>query len=141
MDESKKEIEKTEIIPEVEVKEAKEEPEVKAEREGKRIITEAMSIFAQQKNYPPFLDKIDTQQISEIIKSHDDSDKREYRDKELKRRYAIVFVILALLLVVFFTLSLATKDPELYREIVKLLLAFGIGMAGGYGIGKSRSKD
>lgn len=115
-------------------------PEVVQEQAKKIFQGQLTTMMTSARNYPPFLDKIEGPQVSEMIKSFDESDKREYRDLELKRRYSAIYVGTAIGLIVFFTLTLSSDNPSLYQEIIKLLLAFGIGMAGGYGIGKAKPK-
>jgi len=117
------------------------QPPIDIPEGGEKVVGKMMASFmASSRNYPPFLDKIEGPQISEMIRTYDESDKREFRDQELKRRYSAGYVASGIGLVVFFTLTLVSQDIELYKEIIKLLLAFGFGMAGGYGIGKARGK-
>ena len=88
--------------------------------------------------FPPYMDKIGPEHITKIIDSGNQAAEREFRDRAYKRRYYGAYTLAGIAILVFFTFTIGKDNPNLYYEILKVLVSLGIGFAGGYGIGTRR---
>lgn len=102
-------------------------------------ITKSISQFGAmiKPSYPPFMDKIEPQHISDIIKGADKFDEREFNDKKSTKRYMFAYCLIAVALIIFFTVFFKS-DPDMLRLIITFLIGLGSGIAGGYGIGSRK---
>lgn len=99
----------------------------------RQVIEEMLSV---RPSYPPYLEKINEEHITKILESGDQQDQREYNDGQEERRYnwwylvwsSVVFVVILVFLVYM------GKD-NLLSEII----AFLIGIGGGYGLARYKA--
>ena len=84
----------------------------------------------------PWMKNITSEHITKIIDSIDRSDVRSQDDNKSKRRYALVYTLLGIGLILFFTFMLLEKDPGLLRSILVVLVTAGGTLLAGIGIGR-----
>lgn len=84
----------------------------------------------------PIPGKLNEQHIDKIIQNKENNDVRNSIERLHRRKFQLVYILIAVALFVFLTLFLVGKDTELYKDIIKLFIAFVGGMGAGYGIKK-----
>lgn len=78
--------------------------------------------------------KITEKHIDKILEISEKDDERRYKDIQHSRLYNLIYILLGGGIFIFLTLFLVGKDPELFKELIKLLIAFVGGLGTGYGI-------
>lgn len=81
-----------------------------------------------------FASKINEKHIDKLIDINGISDERAFKDVQQSRRFQLVYVLIGVSVFVFLTLLLVGKDTELFKEIIKLFVAFVGGIGVGFGI-------
>jgi SNF family Na+-dependent transporter len=88
--------------------------------------------------FPPFMHKIEPQQISEAIGAIDKKDAREHQSKKIVMRYGLIYFLVSVGLIIFFTYYLSKDDPELFRAIITVIVTAVVSFVGGYGLGSRK---
>jgi hypothetical protein len=78
--------------------------------------------------------KINEKHIDKILEMTEKSDERRFTDSRHLRKFRLFYILIGVALFVFLTLFLVGKDTELFKDIIKLFIAFVGGMGAGYGI-------
>lgn len=99
-----------------------------------------MGSFASP-GHSPILKKINEEHISKILDFSENDSKRVYQDAQTTKRYNLAYALLFCAVAVFLVIYLSDKNPELLKEILKLLIAFLGGLGAGYGLKRSKNKD
>lgn len=81
----------------------------------------------------PLISKITPEHIEKIIDASDKSNERAYVDAKSTRKYALTYVIIGVLFIVFLVLFLVERDKELLNNIIERGVLIIAGFAGGYG--------
>jgi hypothetical protein len=88
------------------------------------------------------LEKFKDNHITQFLEQQEKHDAREFeysKDSKKKNFCLMIMGIVSLVgLLVFFTLTLSKSNPSLYKDIVNLLIAAGLGFVGGFGLGKAQ---
>ncbi len=82
----------------------------------------------------PLESKINEKHIDKILELGEKDNERMYKDTQHSRKFLLVYILIGVSLFVFLTLFLVGKDTELFKDIIKLFIAFVGGMGAGYGI-------
>jgi hypothetical protein len=124
--------EEQEITPEIIEKMARENPSV---------VREMFMGIMKSPMYPPFLDKIEKEHISQALNTMDKQVDNDYKDKQSSKKYTVVYVILGIALFVFLTVYfINTNNKDFLMEIIKIIILLGGGGFGGFGISEIRHK-
>lgn len=91
--------------------------------------------------HSPILKKVNEEHISKILDFSENDSKRTFEDAQTTKRYNLAYAILFCAVAVFLVIYLSDKNPELLKEILKLLIAFLGGLGAGYGLKRGKSKD
>ncbi|MBD2776296.1 hypothetical protein [Iningainema tapete] len=104
--------------------------------ELKRVVEAAFSIqrISSTPLLSPIQDKINESHISKILEIVEKDDERTFADAQASRKYTLINTIIILLVFVFLTVFLVNKDVEIYRELLKLSIAFAGGLGSGFGL-------
>lgn len=78
--------------------------------------------------------KINEKHIDKILEMTEKDDERSFKDTQHSRKFRLIYLLIGVALFVFLTLFLVGKDTELFKDIIKLFIAFVGGMGAGYGI-------
>jgi hypothetical protein len=78
--------------------------------------------------------KINEKHIDKILELTEKSDERRFKDTKHLRKFRLIYLLIGVALFIFLTLFLVGKDPELFKEVIKLFVVFVGGMGAGYGI-------
>jgi len=82
----------------------------------------------------PLASKITGEHIHKMLEIDEKSDEREFENIRHARKYQLFYILLAVLLFVFLSVFLVEKDKELFKETIKLFIAFVGGLGAGFGI-------
>ncbi len=82
----------------------------------------------------PFESKINEKHIDKILEIKDKYNEKVFKDTQQSRKFLLVYTLIGVFLFVFLTLFLVGKDTELFKDIIKLFIAFVGGMGAGYGL-------
>jgi hypothetical protein len=89
--------------------------------------------------------KFNDKHITQFIEQLDRHDSREYeisKDKSKKNfGITVLAILITVALLVFFTMTLSTSNPALFKEIISILIYGGLGFIGGFGVGRSSKKS
>ena len=103
--------------------------------EVKRVVQATLSM--QRISTPfgsPLQDKINEEHISKILEIVEKDDERTFADAQSARKYTLINTIIILGFFGFLTVFLVNKDVEVYRELLKLTVAFAGGLGSGFGL-------
>jgi hypothetical protein len=100
----------------------------------KRKIQSFMSMGISGSMLSPFESKINEKHIDKILEIKDKYDEKVFKDTQQSRKFLLVYILIGVSLFVFLTLFLVGKDTELFKDIIKLFIAFVGGMGAGYGL-------
>ena len=89
----------------------------------------------------PIESKINEKHIDKILEIKERYDERRFKDINQSRRFSFAYVLMGAGLFVFLALFLVGKNTDLFKEIIKLFIAFVGGMGLGYGIKLKKSND
>ena len=78
--------------------------------------------------------KINEKHIDKILEIKEKYDDKVFSDTQQSRKFLLLYILIGVSLFVFLTLFLVGKDTELFKEIIKLFIAFVGGMGAGVGI-------
>jgi hypothetical protein len=82
----------------------------------------------------PFESKINEKHIEKILDIKEKYDEKIFKDTQQSRKFLLIYILIGVFVFVFLTLFLVGKDTELFKEIIKLFIAFVGGMGAGFGI-------
>ncbi|HEY0006379.1 MAG TPA: hypothetical protein VGB17_16475 [Pyrinomonadaceae bacterium] len=119
------------------------EPEVleKLPPEVKKVV-ESFSLFSGSVPvFNPIYKKINESHIDKILDQADKDSQRDYDEGVSTRKYSLVYTVIVLIFLAGMTVFLVNTDRELYKEVLKLILPFLAGMAGGYGLKAYQDRD
>lgn len=103
--------------------------------EMRRTIQSIVSLEGFAGTIPSLLSsKINEKHIDKILDIGEKDSERIYKDNQNYRKFLLVYLLIGVSLFVFLTLFLAGKDTELFKDIIKLFIAFVGGMGAGYGL-------
>jgi hypothetical protein len=103
--------------------------------EVKRVVQATLSM--QRISMPltsNYQDKINEEHISKILDIVAKDDERTFADTQSARKYTLINTIIVLIFFGFLTVFLVNKDVEIYREVLKLSIAFAGGLGSGFGL-------
>jgi hypothetical protein len=104
-------------------------------RRVKERITEFLSIGRISGSaLSPFESKINEKHIDKILDIKEKYDDKIFNDTQQSRKFLLVYILIGVALFVFLTLFLVSNDKELFKDIIKLFIAFVGGIGAGYGI-------
>lgn len=104
-------------------------------REAKDMIIRFMSIRKFSGSFlSPLESKINEKHIDKILDIKGKYDDNIFRDTQSARKFHLIYILVAVALFVFLTLFLVSNDKDLFKEIIKLFIAFVGGFGAGYGI-------
>lgn len=90
----------------------------------------------------PVAAKITPEHITKLLEVHGQENEREYSDRRDSRHWAVVSALLAIVALGGFVLALVgLGQTSLAGEFVKLAIAFGGGVGGGYGLSEWRRRQ
>ncbi|GEM_PF-1701750 len=81
-----------------------------------------------------FASKINENHIDKLIDSHENGQERIFKDNQQSRKFQLLYVLIAVMVFIFLAIFLVGKDTELFKEIIKLFIAFVGGIGTGFGI-------
>ena len=124
--------------------EVSEDKEISNETEiFEQLPSEIKAVLSMQRfssSTPHPFSKITEHHIDKILEISAKDDEQKYKDTQQARKFHLLYFLLGILLFIFLTIFLVGKDIELFKEIVKLFIAFAGGLGLGYGI-SSFKKD
>jgi len=126
--------------------EVKSEPEVieKLSPKNKAKLFESVLSMSMERfsgsTLSPFESKITEKHIDKILEIKDNYDDKIFKDAQHSRKFQLIYILIGVLVFIFLTLFLVGKDVDLFKDIVKLLIAFVGGLGAGYGIKASKDK-
>lgn len=103
--------------------------------EVKRVVQATLSM--QRISTPfgsPLQDKINEGHISKILDIVEKDDERTFADAQAARKYTLINTVIILIFFGLLTVFLVNKDVEVYRELLKLTVAFAGGLGSGFGL-------
>jgi hypothetical protein len=103
--------------------------------EVKRVVQATLSM--QRISMPLtsyYQDKINEEHISKILDIVAKDDERTFADTQSARKYTLINTIIVLIFFGSLTVFLVNKDVEIYREVLKLSIAFAGGLGSGFGL-------
>lgn len=103
--------------------------------EIKRVVQATLSM--QRISTPfvsPLQEKINEEHISKILDIVEKDDERTFADAQSSRKYTLINTVIILTFFGFLTVFLVNKDVEVYREVLKLAIAFAGGLGSGFGL-------
>ncbi|MBD1920520.1 hypothetical protein H6F77_05385 [Microcoleus sp. FACHB-831] len=103
--------------------------------EVKRVMQATLSM--QRISTPfgsPLQDKINEGHISKILDIVEKDDERTFADAQAARKYTLINTVIILIFFGLLTVFLVNKDVEVYRELLKLTVAFAGGLGSGFGL-------
>jgi hypothetical protein len=98
----------------------------------KKMITGFMGSISRSA-LSPFESKINEKHIDKILDIKEKYDDNIFRDTQSSRKFHLVYILIGVSLFVFLTLFLVGNDSELFKDIIKLFIAFVGGVGIGYG--------
>ncbi len=103
-------------------------PEIK-----KKFLSISMGSFSRSL-LSPLESKINEKHIDKILDIKEKYEDKIFKDTQQSRKFLLVYILIGVALFVFLTLFLVSNDKELFKEIIKLFIAFVGGIGAGYGI-------
>jgi hypothetical protein len=101
----------------------------------KERITKFMSMGSISRSaLSPFELKINEKHIDKILDIKEKYDDKIFKDTQQSRKFLLAYILIGVALFVFLTLFLVSNDKELFKDIIKLFIAFVGGIGAGYGI-------
>ncbi len=82
----------------------------------------------------PLESKLNEKHIDKILEIKEKYEDRVFKDTQQSRKFQLGYVLIGVSVFVFLTLLLVGKETELFKEIIKLFVAFVGGMGAGFGI-------
>jgi hypothetical protein len=103
-------------------------PEIK-----KRFLSISKGSFSRS-ILSPLESKINEKHIDKILVIKEKYEDNIFSDTQSARKFQLIYILLGVALFVFLTLFLVSNDKDLFKEIIKLFIAFVGGFGAGYGI-------
>lgn len=115
------------------------DPEVvggKRQQRASLQIQEFVAGFAKRSGpaYHPIFEKFESQHVSQFLTQAREEDREERQFRGGNRWFRLGYVGISVGVFLFLTLFLLPDHSALYLELLKVLGAFGAGIAGGYGL-------
>jgi hypothetical protein len=110
-------------------------PEVRKAVESFSMFSGSVPVFN------PIYKKINENHIDKLLDQTEKDSQRDFEDTASSRRYGLLYTIIVLIFLAGMTVFLVRTDKELYKEVLKLLLPFLAGIAGGYGLKAYQDRD
>ena len=128
-----------------EEKEKFEEPEVLDDlpNEIKRVVEIGMSMQRFSGAMPsPIASKINEKHIDKILEIASKNSENSHLEKQETRKFTLYYTLIGVLVFLGLTYFLvSTGKDELYKDVLKTLLAFVAGFGGGYGYKAVKEKS
>lgn len=107
----------------------------------KHVIERHVRMFGEGMPFPnPLLEKMNEEHITKLLQQKEDDSKRNFNKLIIDRITLVIFLIVFVILIIFFTKTLATTNPNLYSKIIEYVLVSGISGLGGYGLGLKKGQ-
>ena len=103
------------------------------------MMSGGMQVSSMKHN--PIIEKMNTEHIHKVLDYSNESDKREFWAFVYSKLSILIFTIIGIGVFTFITLFFGKTNPTLYQDILGIVLPFLIGIAGGFGLGKSSNKS
>jgi len=118
------------------------EPEIMEKiKQNPSVMKEVFMGIMKGPMFPPFLEKIEKEHITQALNSMDKELDYEYKDSQSSKKYSAFYVLFGVFAFIYLAhLFINTDNVELLREIVKIGGAVIIGGIGGYGICEAKRK-
>lgn len=81
----------------------------------------------------PIMSKVNGEHIDKMLDIAKESDKYDFDDNQSSKLYNLIYVVLGILFFIFLVIYLAKENPDLFVEILKIVVLIGGGFGGGYG--------
>lgn len=95
--------------------------------------TAIMGSFANA-GQPPFLKKINEAHIDKLIQFSENESLREFQDAQTTKKYNLLYVLIFCAVFTFLVVYLGDKNPELLKDLLKVLVGFIGGFGSAYGL-------
>ena len=118
------------------------EPEIiERIKQNPSIMKEAFMGIMNEPMFPPFLEKIEGEHITQALSSMDKELDYEHKDKQSSKKYNTFYLVFGVLAFIYLAhLFINTNNVELLKEIVKIGGAVIVGGIGGYGISEAKQR-
>ena len=83
---------------------------------------------------PPFLKKINEAHIDKLIQFSENESLRTFQDVQSTKKYNLLYVLIFCAVFTFLIVYLGDKNPELLKDLLKVLAGFIGGFGSAYGL-------
>jgi hypothetical protein len=99
----------------------------------KKFLSISMGSFSRS-ILSPLESKINEKHIDKILDIKEKYEDNIFKDTQSARKFHLIYILIGVVLFVFLTLFLVTRDKDLFKEIIKLFITFVGGIGAGYAI-------
>ena len=86
-------------------------------------------------------EKFEPEHVGKWIDNVDKEDKRAFTLRLMDRIFSGLYIILGAGVLIAAALYFYPKDPQVFMDILKIIVAFAGGAGAGYGIGKKKKEE